>query len=76
MDVFPQEPMSNKDTFLSELRGLPNTILTPQAGGSTLEAQKYSQFRAYSDNRLYQHRFYLKYCWVSRYYTPHVKASA
>ena len=40
VDVFPQEPMSNKDVFLSELRGLPNTILTPHIGGSTLEAQK------------------------------------
>lgn len=40
VDVFPEEPMSNKDEFVSELRGLPNTILTPHIGGSTLEAQK------------------------------------
>tara|TARA_X000001036_G_scaffold132475_1_gene125298 strand:- start:2289 stop:4211 length:1923 start_codon:yes stop_codon:yes gene_type:complete len=40
VDVFPKEPMSNEQEFLSELRGLPNTILTPHIGGSTLEAQK------------------------------------
>ncbi len=40
IDVFPSEPMSNDDEFVSELRGLPNTILTPHIGGSTLEAQK------------------------------------
>ena len=40
VDVFPEEPMSNKDEFISELRGLPNTILTPHIGGSTLEAQE------------------------------------
>ena len=40
IDVFPEEPMSNSDEFISELRGLPNTILTPHIGGSTLEAQE------------------------------------
>ena len=40
IDVFPEEPMSNNDEFISELRGLPNTILTPHIGGSTLEAQE------------------------------------
>ncbi len=40
VDVFPEEPLSNKDEFMSELRGLPNTILTPHIGGSTLEAQE------------------------------------
>ncbi len=40
VDVFPKEPMSNDDEFISELRGLPNTILTPHIGGSTLEAQR------------------------------------
>lgn len=40
VDVFPEEPMTNKDEFISELRNLPNTILTPHIGGSTLEAQK------------------------------------
>ncbi|NQW27734.1 MAG: phosphoglycerate dehydrogenase [Flammeovirgaceae bacterium] len=40
VDVFPLEPMSNADEFVSELRGLPNTLLTPHIGGSTLEAQK------------------------------------
>jgi D-3-phosphoglycerate dehydrogenase len=39
IDVFPKEPASNKDTFESPLRGLPNVILTPHIGGSTLEAQ-------------------------------------
>ena len=39
IDVFPQEPKSNQDEFLSELRGLDNVILTPHIGGSTQEAQ-------------------------------------
>jgi D-3-phosphoglycerate dehydrogenase len=40
IDVFPYEPVSNDEEFQSELRGLPNTILTPHIGGSTLEAQE------------------------------------
>lgn len=39
VDVFPSEPLTNEDAFTSELKGLPNTILTPHIGGSTLEAQ-------------------------------------
>ena len=39
IDVFPQEPKSNKDEFVSPLRGLDNVILTPHIGGSTMEAQ-------------------------------------
>lgn len=39
VDVFPQEPKTNQETFESELRGLPNVILTPHIGGSTEEAQ-------------------------------------
>ena len=40
VDVFPHEPISNIEEFVSELRGLPNTILTPHIGGSTSEAQE------------------------------------
>lgn len=40
VDVFPEEPLSNKHPFISELKGKPNTILTPHIGGSTLEAQE------------------------------------
>jgi D-3-phosphoglycerate dehydrogenase / 2-oxoglutarate reductase len=40
IDVFPHEPVSNDEEFMSELRGLPNTILSPHIGGSTLEAQE------------------------------------
>jgi D-3-phosphoglycerate dehydrogenase / 2-oxoglutarate reductase len=40
IDVFPYEPVSNNEEFMSELRGLPNTILTPHIGGSTMEAQE------------------------------------
>ncbi|MFY0592636.1 phosphoglycerate dehydrogenase [Roseivirga sp.] len=40
VDVFPEEPKSNNDPFESELKGLPNTILTPHVGGSTQEAQE------------------------------------
>jgi D-3-phosphoglycerate dehydrogenase len=39
-DVFPEEPEGNTDTFVTELRGLPNVILTPHVGGSTEEAQE------------------------------------
>ncbi|GAA1030373.1 phosphoglycerate dehydrogenase [Virgisporangium ochraceum] len=39
VDVFPQEPKGRGDEFRSELRGLPNVILTPHIGGSTEEAQ-------------------------------------
>lgn len=40
IDVFPYEPVSNDEEFASELRGLPNTLLTPHIGGSTAEAQE------------------------------------
>jgi D-3-phosphoglycerate dehydrogenase len=40
VDVFPVEPASNKEKFVSPLQGLPNVILTPHIGGSTEEAQK------------------------------------
>ncbi|GAB3821413.1 phosphoglycerate dehydrogenase [Pontibacter rugosus] len=39
VDVFPEEPATNSEPFESELRGLPNVILTPHIGGSTSEAQ-------------------------------------
>jgi D-3-phosphoglycerate dehydrogenase len=40
IDVYPHEPESNSRDFESELRGLPNVILTPHIGGSTEEAQE------------------------------------
>jgi D-3-phosphoglycerate dehydrogenase len=40
VDVFPVEPKGNADVFVSPLQGLPNVILTPHVGGSTLEAQE------------------------------------
>src|ERR1700678_4332506 len=40
IDVFPSEPKGAGDEFVSELRGLPNVILTPHVGGSTEEAQQ------------------------------------
>jgi len=40
VDVFPEEPKSNKDLFASPLQGLRNVILTPHIGGSTMEAQE------------------------------------
>lgn len=39
LDVFPVEPASNKEKFVSPLQGLKNVILTPHIGGSTEEAQ-------------------------------------
>jgi len=40
VDVYPEEPEANGQPFDSELRGLPNVILTPHIGGSTEEAQE------------------------------------
>jgi D-3-phosphoglycerate dehydrogenase len=40
VDVFPVEPKSNDELFSSELQNLPNVILTPHIGGSTMEAQE------------------------------------
>jgi D-3-phosphoglycerate dehydrogenase / 2-oxoglutarate reductase len=40
VDVFPTEPRGKGEEFASELRGLPNVILTPHVGGSTEEAQQ------------------------------------
>ena len=39
IDVYPEEPEKNGDTFRTPLQGLPNVILTPHIGGSTEEAQ-------------------------------------
>ncbi|MET3354069.1 phosphoglycerate dehydrogenase [Xanthobacter autotrophicus] len=40
IDVFPVEPGSNNERFVSPLQGLDNVILTPHIGGSTEEAQE------------------------------------
>jgi D-3-phosphoglycerate dehydrogenase len=40
IDVFPGEPSSSQEEFISELRGLPNVILTPHIGGNTQEAEQ------------------------------------
>lgn len=56
IDVFPVEPKSNKEEFLSPLRQFENCILTPHIGGSTMEAQENigvevaSKLVKYSDN--------------------------
>jgi D-3-phosphoglycerate dehydrogenase / 2-oxoglutarate reductase len=39
LDVYPVEPKSEKEEFVTPLRGLENVILTPHIGGSTEEAQ-------------------------------------
>ncbi len=39
-DVFPKEPASNNEKFISELQEFDNVILTPHIGGSTSEAQE------------------------------------
>ncbi|MBK8946735.1 MAG: phosphoglycerate dehydrogenase [Ignavibacteriae bacterium] len=39
LDVYPDEPTSNKVPFINPLQKFQNVILTPHIGGSTLEAQ-------------------------------------
>ena len=56
IDVFPVEPRSNDDEFISPLRQYDNTFLTPHIGGSTVEAQENigmevaEKLAKYSDN--------------------------
>jgi D-3-phosphoglycerate dehydrogenase len=40
LDVFPQEPKTADEEFISPLRGMDNVLLTPHVGGSTAEAQQ------------------------------------
>ena len=40
IDVYPSEPKSNEEEFLSPLREFDNCIITPHVGGSTIEAQE------------------------------------
>ena len=40
VDVFPVEPAGAAEPFVTPLQGLPNVILTPHVGGSTVEAQE------------------------------------
>lgn len=40
IDVFPVEPKSKDDEFISILREFDNCLLTPHIGGSTMEAQE------------------------------------
>jgi D-3-phosphoglycerate dehydrogenase len=40
IDVYPQEPKSNAEEFISPLRQFDNCIITPHVGGSTMEAQE------------------------------------
>ncbi|MGF1468255.1 MAG: phosphoglycerate dehydrogenase [Sandaracinaceae bacterium] len=39
LDVYPEEPETRDAPFSTPLAGLPNVILTPHVGGSTVEAQ-------------------------------------
>ncbi|ORC93295.1 D-3-phosphoglycerate dehydrogenase-like protein [Trypanosoma theileri] len=39
IDVYPDEPEAAGDIFKTPLQGIPNVILTPHIGGSTVEAQ-------------------------------------
>ena len=55
-DVFPYEPASNEEKFVSVLQEFENVILTPHIGGNTSEAQENIGFEVteklirYSDN--------------------------
>ena len=56
IDVFPKEPASINEEFVSPLREFDNVLLTPHIGGSTAEAQENigfevaGKFVKYSDN--------------------------
>jgi D-3-phosphoglycerate dehydrogenase len=56
IDVFPVEPASKDEEFVSELRAFDNVLLTPHIGGSTFEAQQNiavdvsTKMTLYSDN--------------------------
>ena len=56
IDVFPVEPKSNDEEFVSPLREFDNVMLTPHIGGSTQEAQENigievaGKLAKYSDN--------------------------
>ncbi len=56
IDVYPTEPATNKEPFVSPLCEFDNVILTPHIGGSTQEAQENigievaGKFIKYSDN--------------------------
>ncbi|MBY6203614.1 phosphoglycerate dehydrogenase [Halomonas denitrificans] len=56
IDVFPSEPTSKDEEFVSELREFDNVLLTPHIGGSTHEAQQNialdvsTKMTLYSDN--------------------------
>ncbi|GLY59748.1 D-3-phosphoglycerate dehydrogenase [Pectobacterium brasiliense] len=56
IDVFPHEPATNSDPFLSPLCEFDNVLLTPHIGGSTQEAQENigdevaGKLAKYSDN--------------------------
>ncbi|SET42282.1 phosphoglycerate dehydrogenase [Thorsellia anophelis] len=56
IDVFPEEPATNSDPFISPLCEFDNVILTPHIGGSTEEAQENigievaGKLAKYSDN--------------------------
>ncbi|MDP4534686.1 phosphoglycerate dehydrogenase [Alkalimonas collagenimarina] len=56
IDVFPTEPKSNSEEFISPLRAFDNVLLTPHIGGSTQEAQENIGYEVagklvkYSDN--------------------------
>ncbi len=56
VDVFPEEPATNSDPFISPLSEFDNVILTPHIGGSTQEAQENigtevaGKLAKYSDN--------------------------
>ncbi len=56
IDVFPVEPASESEEFVSELRGMEQVLLTPHIGGSTREAQQNiaidvaTKLARYSDN--------------------------
>ncbi len=56
IDVFPVEPQSNAESFVSPLTRFDNALLTPHIGGSTAEAQENIGYEVagklakYSDN--------------------------
>jgi len=59
IDVYPEEPEANTNSFKQQLQGCPNTILTPHIGGSTSEAQEAIGLEVAEKYANYYHNYFI-----------------